>query len=283
MPDSAPNNCPSGTGHGCTTDGGEQRQRHDIKTPLADKNIASSAIAVDVDTLFLRREAQAIDNLCDAVKKHLSGRDQIFVLDALAQLEDIYRPQASSRIIRKDDWPAVTHPVIAATTAITNYKITDPEIIVGILYHDEVELNHIELEDLSTYGTGVESLVENLTNPKFTSLAANLKVRGDPRPMEDIARVLYHDHVSEKIKDPRTFVAKLSDLEELTSTIFRVNDELFQRRCLQKWVPVVNDMLSELKRTPPDCAKLLSPEVRAEAVIRLQDRLERINEFLGGN
>ena len=288
MPDAAPDNCRTDNGSGCMDPVEEPRRQRTARLKLADPDTSTSSISASADLLFLIRETQVIKNFRDAVQNFLPAKDRTYVFDALLQLEDIYRPHESSRQTRKDGWPAISHPVIAATTAITNYRIADPEIIVGILFHDEVELNHLELEDLNVFGAGVESLVESLTNPKFDRRAAELKVQGDPRDLEEISRKLYYDHVwgSElapgKIQDPRSFVAKINDLEELTSTIHRVENELFQRRCLQKWLPVVEEIINELRRDPPDCARLLSSEVRREAANRFQERVDIANLFLDG-
>lgn len=184
-------------------------------------------------------------------------------------------------VIRKDGKPYLSHPLRNAARIIDHFGLKDPELATAAILHDTVEDGPEIICDLASeiyfteddatakaveviediFGERVAGIVEAVTVPGFEG---NRYQRNK----------LYNLHTAQAIKDPDTFVIKLSDIIDNAGGLRYVPNDDFKNSKASKWDPTLDTFISHLEtRTDLPFNDQLNYELREKL-----SRIRSVNE-----
>lgn len=218
------------------------------------------------ETLGRTRELCA--RLDELVTAYVSEEESLVqIRNATALMLDLHGDQKS----RPDGQPYVNHPLEVAILLIDSFKVRSPSTIVAALLHDSLEDQAAKMALRSTlgeelpvsvrareyirrnFGTSVEELVSEVTNPDFDSIVNESIPHSSPQERRAEKNMLYFKHVESIFdSDSDALLIKIGDLSFNALQLNEVSDQKRRSRLFEKYEPVITLLKERLTNAKPD-------------------------------
>ncbi|MCK5510790.1 HD domain-containing protein [Candidatus Parcubacteria bacterium] len=275
-----------------------------MKNTLEQHNLQPQTVSQQVDEN--NNKIEKIKPKLEQFKKKLNifnEEDKKKIEEALNLMLEIHINQED----RSDGTHYIEHPLEIADDVIGEFNIRDRDLIITALLHDSVEdqsliLSHkylakyfpkdqwdellgdnidiekkysTELREISllliheNFGTKVKNTVNSLSNPDFTALVEDLRLKGNEKTKYD----LYKEHVNSAIIDPDVCVVKYADFTRNALAIDNLDEGERKNHLRKKYGPVIKDVFLPLFKKMNETHPLYSK--KGEIIKKLEEYYEK--------